>query len=310
MPVMSGDEFFEHKFITDKSPDDVVDFYSTEDFLQILGVFKIAIHFVLAGVEWDLNRENTMNVHNAMEISFEITEREEETEDGESVVAWFQKRERFKNYLPFTPFLMWDQVQCYGYHRLENGKLEVVHRGEYFHGPLPIRLLVQLHARYVIWATEKHINSPAFGSGDLEAQEEQRSNIPLHTVSDFFHRLSLAYSVATEAGKLAVGADTAEAEKTLKVLKKLKESPTMAYVNRQKRLKRTTSQLEMADPEAQAVVDAVLTNLSKTSAGQKVAQAALDDMLRAPEVEVQEPRYGGAFNARMVKLKRHLSQQA
>jgi len=309
MPVMSGDDFFEHKFITDKNPDDVVDFYSTEDFLQILGVFPMAIHFVLAGVEWDTSRENTMSVHNAMEISFEITEKEEETPDGETVVAYFQKRERFKNFVPFTPFLMWDQVQCYGYNRREDGRLEIYHRGEFFHGPLPIRLLVQLHARYVIWATNKHINSPAFGNADLEVQEHQRSNIPLHTVSDFFHRLSIAYQVASEAGKLAVGSETREAEKTLKVLKKLKESPTMAYVSRKKNMKRTTSQLELADPEAQAVVDTVLSNLGKTPAGRAVAQAALDDVLRAPQFEEQEPKYGGAFKAKVRKMQRSLSMQ-
>ena len=65
---------------------------------------------------------------------------------------------------------MWDQVQCYGYNRKEDGSIEVFHRGEHFFGPFPVRLLVQLHARYVIWATEKHINSPTFGSPDLEKQ--------------------------------------------------------------------------------------------------------------------------------------------
>jgi len=310
MPVMGGDDFFEHKFITDKAADDVVDFYSTEDFLQILGVFPMAIHFVLAGVQWDTSKENTMDVYNAMEISFEITEREETTENGDTVVAWFQKRERFKNFIPFTPFLMWDQVQCYGYNRREDGKLEIFHRGEYFHGPLPIRLLVQLHARYVIWATAKHINSPVFGSGDLEMNEHQRSNVPLHVVSDFFHRLSVAYAVATEAGKLAASAaDTAQAEKTLKVLQKLREDPGTAYLTRKSNLKRSKTQIEMADPEAQAAVDVVLSSLGKTAAGREVAQVALDDMIR-PQMEVQEPRYGGAFKAKMIKLHRQLTQSA
>merc|ERR1719353_1584802 len=155
MPALTGEDFFEHKFVTAKDPDAIVDFYSTEDFLQILGVFPMAIHFVLAGVEWDLERENTMAVHNAMEISFEITEKEEETESGEKVVAFFQKEERFKNFIPFTRFLMWDQTQCYGYNRLENGTVEIFHRGEQFYGPLAVRLVVMLHAYYVIWATEK-----------------------------------------------------------------------------------------------------------------------------------------------------------
>ena len=56
MPALTGEEFFEHKFITNKDPDAIQDFYSTEDFLQILGVFPFAIHFVLAGVECALRR--------------------------------------------------------------------------------------------------------------------------------------------------------------------------------------------------------------------------------------------------------------
>merc|ERR1719201_2753916 len=200
------------------------DFYSTEDFLQILGIFSFAIHFVLAGVEWDTEKENTMKVHNAMEISFHLEEKEEETEDGEKVVAFFQKVERFKNFIPFTSFLMWDQTQCYGYNRRQNGTCEVFHRGKVFYGPLPVRFLVSLHARYVIWATEKHMNSPLFGSGKLEEQEEQRGNIPVYAVSDFLRRLALAQRVMIESGKIAAGASTAEAEVTLKKLQRLQET--------------------------------------------------------------------------------------
>lgn len=181
LPAASGEHFFEHKFLTTKDPDAIVDFYSTEDFLQILGIFPFAIHFVLAGVEWDTSRENTMSVHDAMEISFTIEEREEVI-DGEKVTVFLEKRERFKNFLPWTRFLMWDQTQCYGYNRLEDGQLEVFHRGDVFNGPLPVRMLVNLHARYVIWATEKHINSSAFGTSDLELQEKQRSNVVGHVM--------------------------------------------------------------------------------------------------------------------------------
>lgn len=79
------------KFKTTKDPDAVADFYSTEDFLQILGIFPMAIHFVLAGVEWDTKREQVMNVWNAMQISFDITEKEEVV-DGKDVVTMFNKR--------------------------------------------------------------------------------------------------------------------------------------------------------------------------------------------------------------------------
>merc|ERR1719183_718061 len=146
-----------------------------------------------------------MAVHNMMEISFVLTEEGQETASGEKVVGFFQKEERFKNFMPFTPFLMWDQTQCYGYNRREDGTIEVFHRGKTFSGPLPVRLLVMLHARYVIWATEKHINSPAFGSGNLEVQDEQRSNVPLHVFSDFLHRLALAQRVAIASATMVAG---------------------------------------------------------------------------------------------------------
>lgn len=91
------------------------------------------------------------------------------------------------------------------------------------------------------------------------------------------------------------------------VLQKLRNDPTTAYVNRKKFLQRTTSQLELADPEAQAAVDAVLANLGKTAAGRAVAQAALDDVLRPQEMEEQEPRYGGAFRGKVHKLQKALT---
>jgi len=306
--MLTGEDFFEHKFVTKKNPDDIVDFYSTEDFLQILGVFPIAISFVLAGVEWDTERENTMSVHNAMEISFTLEEREEETADGEKVVAFFQKRERFKNYVPFTKFLMWDQVQCYGYNRREDGTCEVFHRGENFYGPMPVRVLVWLHSYYVIWATEKHINSPAFGVADLEAQEHQRSNIPLHALKDFVHRLSLAQQIMIESGKLAAGASTEDAEKSLKRLQRLKENPTTAYVNtlRKANLKRRQTSLEVSDPEAQAAIDQAFANLAQTKEGKEAATVALAEVMRQSgqvEVESTGVRYGGAYSLKQIKGK-------
>ena len=304
-PVLTGDDFFEHKFTTNKNPDDIIDFYSTEDFLQILGIFPLAIHFVLAGVQWDLEKENTMAVHNAMEISFTLEEREEQAEDGSTVVAFFQKRERFKNFVPLTRFLLWDQVQCYGYNRKGDGTVEVFHRGEFFNGPFPVRLLVMLHSRYVIWATEKHINSPAFGSATLEAQEEQRSNIPLHAVKDFFRRLSLAHQIAMESGKIAATSSIDESERTLKKLQRLQESPTDLYVTtlRKANLKRRMSTLGVADHETQAAIDAAMKSLSQSKEGKDAATAAVQELMAQskPKVEEMPTRYGGAFAGKQLK---------
>ena len=304
MPMLTGEDFFEHKFVTDKDPDAIVDFYSTEDFLQILGVFPLAIHFVLSGVEWDLNKENTMSVYNSMEISFVLQEREEETPEGEKVVAFFQKVERFKNFIPLTRLIMWDQTQCYGYNRREDGTCEVFHRGQTFYGPLIVRLIVQLHARYVIWATERHINSPLFGTSDLEAQEHQRGNIPVHVFSDFLKRLSLGYQVALESGKIAAGSDTAKAEETLKQLKKMQRSDTVAYVESMKKvnLRRQVSSIEVSDPASKAAIDNALAELAKTKEGKAEAAAAMAEVVRAtPEVVKEKPRYGGIFRGKKLE---------
>ena len=177
-------DWFEYTFKTTKDTDAIVDFYSTEDFLQILGIFPIAIHTILAGVEWDTKAECTMDVWNTMRISFDITEKEEQIGD-ETVVTRFNKRERFVQYIPFTRWILWDQVQNYGYKRHTDGTVEVIHHGESFYGPWPVRLACGLHARYVVWATEKHINSVLFATKDLEAQEHQRSNIPLYVVNQW-----------------------------------------------------------------------------------------------------------------------------
>lgn len=103
-------DWFRYTFKTTKPPDAIVDFYSTEDFLQVLGIFPISIHLILAGVEWDDKSECTMDVWNTMRISFDITEREENI-NGEDVVTMFNKRERFVQYVPFTHYLLWDQVR-------------------------------------------------------------------------------------------------------------------------------------------------------------------------------------------------------
>ena len=271
-------DFFHHTFKTTKDPDAISDFYSTEDFLQILGIFPMAIHFVLAGVDWDTKRENTMDVWNCMQISFDITEKEE-TIDGETVVSFFNKRERFINYIPFTRILLWDQVQDYGYRRLKDGTTEVVHHGESFYGPWPIRLMVQLHAMYVIWATEKHINSELFGTEDLEAQEHQRSNIPLHAAKEWLATLQTQQQEAVKKAKLE-RRPTLRAEENLKALNRLQRMDTVIQVEHKfdGGLK-----VHVDDPAAKAAINAALRDIKK-SQGSDAAAGALSSLLRNPAV--------------------------
>lgn len=280
----TAENFFHHSFVTTKSPEAIVDFYSTEEFLQILGVIPLGLNLILAGVTWDDNRDNAMNVWNMMEISFDITEKEIEMEDGKKVVAFFNKRERFVNYFPFTSILMWDQTQNYGYRRRSDGSMEVMHHGEKFYGPWPVRFAVQLHAKYVIWATEKHINSELFGTEDLEAVEEQRANIPLHAFKEWMAELQANQEQAIKQARLKKQ-DTTRAEANLAKLKTLKsEHVTVTTKNR---LNRTTSRIDVADPEAQKAIKDALGVVSKMKGG-KEATEKLHSMLQESATKVEK----------------------
>jgi len=257
-------DFFQASFKTTKDPDAIVDFYSTEDFLQILGVFSFATHAILAGVEWDAKEEMTNTVWNTMRISFDITEKEENI-NGQDVVTYFNKRERFIQYIPFTKILLWDQVQNYGYRVMPDGQIMVNHEGESFYGPWPVRMLVGLHARYVIWATEKHINSPLFGTEDLEAAEHQRSNIPAYVAQQWLDSLRQSQEDAIAKSKLA-GKNSEHQEATLKSIKRLQRRKTTIMVERtpgQPGVLTDSVRVRMEDDDAQKAVRDVLRNVKE-----------------------------------------------
>merc|ERR1719359_2459807 len=57
-----------------------------------------------------------------------------------------------------------------------------------------IRLIFQMHARYVIWATEQHVNSPRFLAQDEDEEDDlvaQRHNIPKHLLGQFLDGLDV-----------------------------------------------------------------------------------------------------------------------
>jgi len=294
----TGKDFFHHKFTTNKNADKIVDFYSTEEFLQILGIFSFATNFVLAGVVWSTDTDQKNTVWNMMEISFDITEREQTLADGSTVVAFFNKRERFKNYIPWTNILLWDQVQNYGYRRKADGTIEVQHHGESFYGPWPVRLLVLLHSYYVIWATEKHINSPLFGSDDLEAVEKQRENIPYHVTSEFVKNLTvelqkkvtlgrakLEDASKTDERKLEQAEITEEVNQSVATLAKLQALDAnkgrlkmqVSTATRGKgRLQRMSTTLHVDDPAANDAIKAAMADLGQTEGG----RAAVGDLLK------------------------------
>ena len=96
-----------------------------------------------------------------------------EESNGEDI-EWFNKRERFHNTL--FGYTMWDMVQNFGFRTLEDGTLECYQTGEYFHGNLPIvsqvvMMVFKIHARWLAWSTEHHINHYAFTANTEEEEE-------------------------------------------------------------------------------------------------------------------------------------------
>lgn len=202
----SSDDFFEGKFTTKKDPDDLVEFYQAEELLKIIAVHPFFFDLFMNKVDPDpeaieqetalLSTEEThFRVKNlGMEVSFEIKQEESEI-DGETKTTSFMRHERFIDWVPWlsdygVKVLLWDQTWTYGFRRLQSGTIEVFHRGEKFHGPWPIRLIVFFHQFYVIWACEKYVNSDLFGSEveDTDKQQDALSCIMLYAVKEMVDR--------------------------------------------------------------------------------------------------------------------------
>jgi len=197
----SSDNFFEGRFTTKKDPDDLAEFYQAEDLLKIIAVIPLFFNLFMNKVDPDteMPTEDSMllSVEEThfrvrlfgMEVSFEIIQHEEEI-DGETKPTSFMRHERFIDWVPILADfgykqLLWDQTWMFGFDRKEDGSIEVYHRGEKFEGPWPIRMIVQIHQYYVLWACEKYINGDAFGTEDLDRQQEQLACMPL----DIFKKL-------------------------------------------------------------------------------------------------------------------------
>lgn len=227
----SAENFFDEKFVTFKRSEDLADFYGTEDFMEIFCIFPFMVDFMMRGAEFD--DDGTIHAWGLLgpgelEVTINFEEREVDTDgDGEpDTLAWFNKKEHFRDVAPsfLGGFTLWEMTQNFGYHRYDDGTCVVYHHGENFKGFFPIRLLFQLHAKYVIWATEKYVNSDAFGSEEHEMErEEQRHNIPLHVFKGFLAGLT----EDVERAKLEVQPDSAkhdELEATIRRLNTLSDN--------------------------------------------------------------------------------------
>lgn len=187
----STENFYDHRFITNANPDDLAEFYGNEDFMEIFCVFPFVVDFMMRSGHFDeqghVHTFGLPPLITKMVVSMQFDEREED-----EITVSFNKKERFECTDKLFGFTVWEMVQNFGYSQRDDGTSEIYHYGQKWYGPFFIRFIFELHARYVIYATEQHINSDYF----LEKKEDdedkliaQRHNIPLHLVNKFLDRL-------------------------------------------------------------------------------------------------------------------------
>jgi hypothetical protein len=203
---------FEESFITKKDPEALTEFYEAEELLHIIAVHPIFFDLFMSKVDFDtaemtedtallptkeaegtagVEAEVHLNVKTlGMEVSFEIIKVEDEI-DGEEVLTHFCRHERFIDWVPLlnewgTKLMLWDQTWKFEFDRLESGEYKVTHKCTKFAGPFPVRFIVWLHQKYVIWACEKYINKTDFGNEDADMDDQQRiiANIPVHIIRE------------------------------------------------------------------------------------------------------------------------------
>ena len=191
----SQNDFFDYRFKTSKPTVELASFYGGEELMELFCVFPFVGQLMMRNGTFDEDGNViTTGIPGTLKVSMVFSEDEsgQEGEDDENRnVAWFNKRERFRNTL--YGWTCWDMVINFGFRTLENGQVEVYHYGEYFHGNLPIvsqamKLVFKTHARWLAWSTEHHINHYAFTAETEEEEdleEESRKNMPLFLLKHY-----------------------------------------------------------------------------------------------------------------------------
>jgi len=296
-----GDDFFDFRFVTDKKPNDLAEFYGSEDFMEIFCIFPFVVEFMMKNGEFQADAvpgyDQTVNTFGfggkgGMEVSMAFDEGEiDTTGDGKpDTIAYFNKRERFKDWAPFLPKYMevvfWDLTQNFGYTQRADGTCEVYHHGETFYGPFPIRFIFTMHAAYVAWATKRYIQRPEFGDIDkADENHHDRRNIPKDVFNEFLDGL-ISGVEKTKAENESKGLNTAKQEETLKELKaatknrKLKTYATVYSAGKDAAPHKV--QVETDDPKVQAAIRAAMGSKDKEGG------EALSRMLSASEVMMKD----------------------
>eukprot|EP00977_Amphora_coffeiformis_P004315 scaffold906_cov151-Amphora_coffeaeformis.AAC.5 len=184
----SQDDFFDYRFKAVKNPDDLATFYGGEEFMELFCIFPFVGNLMMRNGSFDdEGNVHTQGFPGTLKVSMVFSSDENE-ETGET--EWFNKRERFRNI--FMGWTAWDMVINFGFRTRDDGTVEVYHHGEYFHGNMPIvsqimKLAFQVHARWLAWSTEHHVNHYAFPDTEEgeQLEEESRQNMPMFLLKHY-----------------------------------------------------------------------------------------------------------------------------
>jgi hypothetical protein len=185
----SQNDFFDYRFPVEKNPEDLATFYGGEEFMELFCIFPFVGQLMMRNGHFD-EKGNviTTGIPGTLRVSMVFSD---EIDEKSGVVEWFNKRERFRNIL--FGWTCWDMVINFGFRTLDNGGIEVYHYGEYFHGNLPVvaqimKLVFTIHARWLAWSTEHHLNHYAFTAeteDEEKFEEESRQNMPLFLLKNY-----------------------------------------------------------------------------------------------------------------------------
>lgn len=185
----SSNDFYEYRFKTNKSPDDLASFYGGEEFMELFCIFPFVGQIMMRNGEFDdEGNVYTTGIPGTMKVSMVFSD---DVDQATGETEWFNKRERFQD--TCWGYTCWDMVSNFGFRTLEDGTIEAYHYGEYFHGNLPVvsqimKTVFQVHARWLAWSTEHHINHYAFTADsdeEEELEEESRRNMPLFLLKNY-----------------------------------------------------------------------------------------------------------------------------
>jgi hypothetical protein len=188
------DNFYDTRFILDCDPDDLADFYGSENFMDLYCILPFMGTLMMRGSYFD--DEGTVHSQGLpfgeLLVSMVFSDSEEDG-DGTEYGKWFNKRERFKNECFGGKFTMWDMITNFGFETLHDGRVMVYHHGEYFYGNLPPFSLImsavfRFHAKIVIKTTEHHLRYYAFRNDtetDEKMEHESRDAMPIFWLKNY-----------------------------------------------------------------------------------------------------------------------------